>query len=498
MIVATICVILGRKTDEMGASLSEYINMSWLYWGLMVIYGITILSIIGIVLSENRNPVKSLAWVTVLLVVPAVGLILYIFFGRNITNKHRISRRNRRRLRKYESSTLPHTDRTAMSDESQQQVKLARSLTGANFYPGNDACVFTSGREKFDALIEDLENARYYIHLQYYIFEDDKIGHTIKEILEKKARSGVIVRVIYDHVGCFGVKNRFFKEMQQAGVTVYPFFKVAFPPFATRINWRNHRKLCVIDGHIGYIGGMNIADRYIEGTKWGTWRDTHLRIQGPAVAALKLSFAIDWSFMGQPLIEEGKDLPLPVPVENPMGMQLITSGPTSQWSNVAMVYLKAIANAKKTVLLQTPYFLPTESLMKALQSAALSRVDVRIMIPRRSDSMMLKYASYSYIAECLRAGIKIYFYEPGMLHSKTLIIDDEFSTVGSTNFDFRSFEHNFECNMVVYSTKFNRQMKEIFAEDMKHCQRITPSAWRHRPMTQKALESFMRLFSPIL
>lgn len=482
----------------MGASLSEYINMSWLYWGLMVIYAVTILSIIGIVLSENRNPVKSLAWVTVLLVVPAFGLILYIFFGRSIKNKHRISRRNRRKLRKFESMSLPHADRIAMSTESQQQIKLARSLTGANFYPGNDAKIFTTGREKFDTLIDDLNNAQHYIHLQYYIFEDDKIGYEIKEILQRKAREGVIVRVIYDHVGCFGVKNRFFKEMQQAGVMVYPFFKVAFPPFATRINWRNHRKLCVIDGYIGYIGGMNIADRYIDGTDWGIWRDTHLRIQGPAVAALKLSFAIDWSFMGQPLIEEGKDVALPVCVERPMGMQLITSGPTSQWSNVAMVYLKAIANAKKSVFLQTPYFLPTESLLKALQSAALSHVDVRIMIPRRSDSVMLKYASYSYITECLRAGIKIYFYEPGMLHSKTLVIDEEFSSVGSTNFDFRSFEHNFEGNIIIYSTDFNKQMKEIFVNDMKNCQRITPSAWRHRPITQKALESFMRLFSPIL
>lgn len=480
--------------------MSEYINMSWLYWGLMVIYALTILSIIGIVLSENRNPVKSLAWVTVLLVVPAFGLILYIFFGRSIKNKHRISRRNRRKLRKFESMSLPHHDnnRGAMSIESQQQVKLARSLTGANYYPGNNAQIFTTGSEKFSALIEDLNNARNYIHLQYYIFEDDKIGCRIKEILERKAREGVIVRVIYDHVGCFGVKNKFFKEMQQAGVLVYPFFKVAFPPFATRINWRNHRKLCVIDGNIGYIGGMNIADRYIEGTKWGTWRDTHLRIQGPAVAALQLSFTIDWSFMGQPLIEEGKDVARPISVANQMGMQLITSGPTSQWSNVAMVYLKAIANAKKSVFLQTPYFLPTESLLKALQSAALSHVDVRIMIPRRSDSMMLKYASYSYIAECLRAGIKIYFYEPGMLHSKTVVVDDEFSSVGSTNFDFRSFEHNFEGNMIVYSADFNRQMKEIFVNDMKSCQRVTPSVWRHRPITQKALESFMRLFSPIL
>lgn len=482
----------------MGAAISEYINLSWIYWGLMAVYGITILSVIGIVLSENRNPVKSLAWVTVLLVVPAFGLILYIFFGRSIKNKHMISRRNRRRLRKYESMSSPHAERNAMSIESLQQVKLAKALTGANFYPGNDAKIFTNGKDKFDELKKDLSAAKYYIHIQYYIFEDDEIGNQIKRILIEKARAGVTVRVIYDHVGCFGVKNRFFNEMRQAGIMVFPFFKVAFPPFATRINWRNHRKLCVIDGYIGYIGGMNIADRYIKGTSWGKWRDTHLRIQGPAVSALKLSFAMDWSFMGQPLIEEGNDVALPVISASQMGMQMITSGPTNQWSNIAMVYLKAIANAKKNVYIQTPYFLPTESLLKALQSAALSKVDVRIMLPRRSDSVMLKYASYSYIAECLRAGIKIYFYEPGMLHSKTLVIDDEFSSVGSTNFDFRSFEHNFEGNMFVYSRDFNQRMKETFYSDIRECARITPSEWRHRNMPQKALESFMRLFSPIL
>lgn len=493
-----LCNFKAEISQIMGASLSEYINLSWIYWGLMAVYGITILSVIGIVLSENRNPVKSLAWVTVLLVVPVFGLILYIFFGRSIKNKHIISRRNRRKLRKYESMSSPKIGRINLSVESLQQIKLGKALTGANYYPGNDAKILTSGKEKFDELKRDLKAAQHYINLQYYIFEDDNIGNEIKNILIEKARSGVKVRVIYDHVGCFGVKNRFFKEMRDAGVMVYPFFRVAFPPFATRINWRNHRKLCVIDGRIGYIGGMNIADRYINGTRWGKWSDTHLRIQGPAVAALNLSFAVDWSFMGQPLIEEGNEVATPVAKGNTMGMQMITSGPTSQWSNIAMVYLKAIANAKKCVYVQTPYFLPTESLLKALQSAALSRVDVRIMLPRRSDSIMLKYASYSYIAECLRAGIKIYLYEPGMLHSKTMIIDDEFSTVGSTNFDFRSFEHNFEGNMFIYSHGFNQSMKESFFSDLCDCSRIKPSEWRHRSITQKALESFMRLFSPIL
>ncbi len=478
--------------------INQYFSLSWLYWALMVIYAITILSIIGVVLSENRNPVKSLAWVTALLVLPVVGLVFYIFFGRSIKNTHMISRRTRRQLRMYQFMSEQRYEQYPLHNESKQQVTLARSLTGSILYPGNDAKIYTNGKDKFEDLKKDLKNAKQFIHLQYYIFEDDKTGNEIKEILIDRAKSGVRVRVIYDHVGCIKVKNRFFNEMKDSGVMVYPFFKVAFKHFATRINWRNHRKLVVIDGTTGYIGGMNIADRYVNGTKWGNWRDTHLRIQGPAVSALNISFAIDWSFLGQPISEDGNELPKPLDFGEPMGMQMVTSGPTSQWSNIAMVYLKAIANAKRSIYIQTPYFLPTEALLKALQSAALARIDVRIMIPRRSDSIMLKYASYSFIEECIKAGIKIYFYEPGMLHCKTIIIDEEFSSVGSTNFDFRSFEHNFEGNIFVYSSPFNARMKEIFMNDQAQCTRITPASWRKRHFRQKALESFMRLFSPIL
>ena len=471
--------------------------MPWVYWSMVIIYIFTIFSIIAVILSENRNPVKSLAWVTVLLVVPAVGLVLYIFFGRSFKNKHMISRRSKRRLKRNDKNLGIDYNSITLTRESQQQVRLAHSLCGALYYPGNDVEIFTTGKDKFDALERDLKSARQYIHLQYYIFEDDETGCRIRDILIDRARAGVRVRVIYDHVGSFRVKNRFYKEMQQAGVMVYPFFRVAFPPFGTRINWRNHRKICVIDGSVGYIGGMNIADRYVKGVPYGVWRDTHLRITGSAVNALAYSFAVDWNFMGQPLPDEEAEISSPVNGSR-AGMQLVTSGPTSHWNNIALVYLKAIANAKKSILIQTPYFLPTESLLKALQSAALSKVDVRIMIPRRSDSSMLRYASFSYIRECMRAGIRIYLYEAGMLHSKTMVIDDEFCTVGSTNFDFRSFEHNFECNMFIYSDEVNSRMREIFARDLKNCSRVNAAKWERRPAMEKAKESVIRLLSPIL
>lgn len=471
-------------------------SSEWLQDTLLLIYGITTISIIGVVLSENRNPVKSLAWVTVLLLLPLVGLVLYLFFGRNIRNTRKISRRARRRLKKHEEVPSVDFGSLGLSEASLQQIRLGRNLTGAVFYPGNEVKIYTCGRDKFEDFKRDLRSATHYINIQYYIFENDTVGREVRDILVERVAAGVTVRVIYDHVGSFKVSAHFFRDMRRAGIQAYPFFKVSFPLLGTRINWRNHRKLCVIDGRTGYLGGMNIADRYITGGRFASWRDTHVRVTGPVVNALQHSFAIDWHFMGQPLIE---DAPAASPgTPGSVGAQLITSGPTSQWSDLAMSFHKAIANAKRRVLIQTPYFLPTDGLLKALQTAALANVDVRIIVPRRSDSAMLTYATASYVGQCLQAGIKIYFYDAGMLHSKTIVVDDELCTVGSTNFDFRSFEHNFEGNLFFYSRQLNGQMSDIFNIDLHHSTRIMPADWRKRPIIHKAIESVIRLLSPIL
>lgn len=476
----------------------EYFHLSWLYWALLVAYVVTILSIIGVILSENRNPLKSLAWITVLLLLPAGGIILYIFFGRSIKNKRMISRRNKRKLRQSSHMELIDDSPENLPAELRQQIELGRSLCDAAYTEGNDLKIFHDGTSKFESLLRDIASATRYIYLQYYIIEDDNLGYRLLEALSERAAAGVKVRVIYDHIGSLGVKRKFFRQMRDAGIEAHPFFRVAFPPFATRINWRNHRKICVIDGHIGYIGGMNVADRYITGgSAFKSWRDCHMRVTGPAVASLQYSFAVDWSFMGQPLLD---DIVETKPSASPdaAGLQLITSGPTNEWSNVAMLMLKAIANAKKRVYIQTPYFLPTESLLRTLQAAALARIDVRVMVPRRSDSLILTYATNSYILECLRAGIKIYLYDGGMLHSKTLVIDDQFSAIGSANIDFRSFEHNFESTMFIYSAEANAHLRRQFIDDQRHSERVNPAQWRNRSKVQKAKESIVRLLSPIL
>ena len=473
----------------------DYVQQPWLYATLSATYALSIITVIFVIIGENRNPVKSLAWVTVLILLPAIGLVLYFFFGRNLKNKRMISRRNKRRLRR--AIRLPRQPRRPkdLPAESEQLARLTETLVQCPYYSGNKVEIFSSGAEKFEALKADLLAAKQTINLQYYIFENDKLGCEIARILKQKVAEGVKVRVIYDHVGSFHVASDFFKSLCKAGVEAFPFFKVTFVAFGSKVNWRNHRKIAVIDGTIGYIGGMNIADRYIDGgKKFPLWRDCNLRVQGPAIAALHYSFARDWNFMGRELLEE---TPNGEPTGN-VGIQAVTGGPMSQWNTLGQIFLQAISNAKKRIWVQTPYFLPPDYLVKALQNAALAGVDVRIMLPRHSDSRMLGYASRSYFTECLRAGIKFYLFEAGMLHSKVVIIDNDLSTVGSTNFDFRSFEHNFEGNLLLYSEELNESLRNVFLKDQEQSMRITGDIWRRRPLIQKLTESTIRLLAPIL
>lgn len=471
---------------------------SWIYSILTIGYIATIISAIIVVLSENRNPIKSLAWVTVLIFLPVVGLVFYLFFGRNPKSHHRLSRHNKLRLLHSMPDNASSADRQhCLTPDNLQIVKLCDTIGSLPLTIGNEIDIFTSGDAKFAALKADLLAAKRFICLQYYIFTDDTIGIEIADILIQKAREGVAVSVSYDHVGSFSVRTRFFTRMRRAGIDARPFLRVTFPSLANRINWRNHRKIVVIDGEIGYIGGMNIADRYVKATKHQQpWRDTHFRLRGGAVNSLLLSFMTDWSYMGRPInnLEFTKQ---PV-VHNNVAVQMVTSGPDGKWPNIAMAYQRAIACAKRSIYIQTPYFLPTDALLQALQSAALAKVDVRIMIPRHCDSWLLSLASYSYITECLRGGIKIYLYEGRMIHSKTMIIDNTCVTAGSTNFDFRSFEHNFEANIFVYDADFNRRMRDIFFTDLANCTKLTYARWSKRPLPQRALESILRLMSPIL
>ena len=479
--------------------LPETIHLStwFLFLAICMYFAIIIISV-TVVLKENRNPIRALSWVIALIFLPGVGLIFYLFFGRSLRGEM-MSQKNRRRLQHSFQPYGVKLQDTELKKEQKNLVMLGSQVSGYPLTFNNEVEIITDGGEKFEQLKRDLQEARQSIYLQYYIFLDDTIGSEIADILKEKAKAGLEVKVIYDHVGSFSASNSFFKKMKEAGVEVRPFFRVNFPQFANRINWRNHRKIVVIDGRIGYIGGMNIADRYAfgNGKTKEKWRDTHFRVKGDIVESLLHSFLVDWNFRErEPYFPELP--PRQNDICNQNGIQLVTGGPISTWDNLSLMFLKAISSAKRLIWIQTPYFLPTDALFNALQAAALSNIDVRIMMPAHTDSLLLHYASFSYISQCLAAGIKIYLYTPGMLHAKSMVIDDDLVTAGSTNFDFRSFENNFECNLFIHDAALNAKMRDIFYEDMKSCEKLQKEKWRKRPLSHRFLESLLRLVSPIL
>lgn len=475
------------------------IHIQWIAGIIFIIlYSVTILGLVLVIIAENRNPLKTIPWVIVLLLTPGIGLIFYFFFGQDNRKQRIISRRTYKRImRRPHDGNLPQ-DACSVPAPYQPLVTLLANSNQSSLLYGSDMSIYTNGSDKFRDLISEIEKATHHIHLQYYIFCDDKIGNVIKELLIAKAKEGIEVRVLYDDVGCWKVKEKFFKEMKDAGIEVYAFLKVAFPVLTSKVNYRNHRKIVVIDGKVGFMGGMNIADRYEKGTDWGTWRDTHFKITGKGVHGLQAAFLIDWYVVSKQLLNAKTYYP-PVPVYSEDNiMQIATSGPVGQWRILLQAYIFMIANAKKYIFIQTPYFLPTEGLNQALQTAALGGIDVRLMLPKRSDTRTANMATHSFIDEMVKAGVKVYFYKPGFLHSKLLVTDDAVTCIGSANMDFRSFEHNFEINAFVYQPAFAKQMRKVFMYDMHHCERLVPTRWLRRPLKQRLAESFMRLFSPLL
>ena len=325
----------------------------------------------------SDNPFQALAWITVMLLLPVIGILLYMVVGQSLHNTRMLSRRKRRQLNLSERNEPSRGNAPRLSAENSRLVRLVDSLVGTHFYTENCVEYYHWGKPFFDALFADLRRARNYINFQFYIISDDRIGRQLSEILIERARAGVKIRLIYDYIGSFGTDKAFFDRMRREGIDVHPFFRINFPRLAKRLNWRNHRKVVIIDGKTGYIGGMNVADRYVSGGKdFRLWRDTSVRITGPAVAGLQYNFAIDWSFMGQELLTDPVDSTAGCSEPRSM-IQIVAGGPTGRWSNLLLVYLRAITGARRRVLLQSPYFLPADGMLKALQAAALSGATLR-------------------------------------------------------------------------------------------------------------------------
>lgn len=463
----------------------------------IVLYLILVIGLVIMLVLDNRNPVKTMAWMVVLLFLPVIGVILYFFFGRNTRKERLISQKSADMLTKKSLQGFISQSSFELPSEHYSLIQLFRTLNRALPFENNYNEVYTSGYSMVQSLIREISHAKHHIHLEFYIFEDDSIGRLVRDILIDKAQEGVEVRLLYDDVGCWHVPNRFFDQMRTAGIEVRGFLKVRFPLFTSRINYRNHRKIVIIDGKVGFIGGMNIAERYLKPGKYGIWRDTHLMIKGRAVYGLQSNFLIDWFFVTRSLITASKYYPL-VDVCGEALIQTVTSEPVGEWKAIMQGLLLAISNAKRYFYVQTPYFLPTEPILAALQTAALSGVDVRLMIPEHADSMITHLGTLSYVDDMLSAGVKVYFYQKGFLHSKLMVSDDSLSTVGSTNMDFRSFEHNFEINSFIYDTETALLMKEIFLQDQRDSVQISYKVWMRRSSKQRAKESIVRLLSPLL
>ncbi|MBQ8855004.1 MAG: cardiolipin synthase [Bacteroidales bacterium] len=457
-----------------------------------------IIGTILVIIFENRNPVKTIAWCMVLTFMPVLGLLLYIVFGMDNRQRRQIKDEDLKRLK---AITETRQSDNIASETPVQYEKLACMLRNMNHaYPmeGNNVEIMTDFRTMSDRLVADIESARHHINMLFFKFEDDAAGRRIADALIRKAEEGVQVRLIYDEAGNLMVPRKFYRKLRRHGIQVRGFIRIFLPILSRDYNSRNHRKVVVIDGKTGYMGGMNIAQRYADGLKWGIWRDTHIRITGPAVSELQTSFLTDWKFTKG----DDPDLDAMYPYNPPCGntlMQIVTGGSMDKWNVMMQAYMTAIASAKSHAYLQSPYFIPPEPIMKALQNAALGGVDVRVMIPYRGDKGILPpWASRSYIKEALNAGIKIYLYRKGYMHAKTMTIDDSLVTIGSTNIDFRGFEQDFEINAFMYDDDLARRQREIFLEDQKDAELIDAMEWEKRPLVEKAKESVARIFSQVL
>lgn len=474
--------------------------MLYIHWILLVIYlAITIGGIVA-VLMDNKQPEKTMAWILVLCFMPIVGIIFYLFFGQNTRKEKVISERSMDLLMKRSMLEFAEQENLHIPRRNRPLMKLFTNQNWALPFKDNEVSIFTDGYGFVSTLLYNIGQAQDHIHLDTYIIEDDPLGNLVADVLIDKARQGVEVRLLYDDVGCWRVKDRFFNRMKAAGIQVYAFMPVRFPAFTGKVNYRNHRKLCVIDGKVGFIGGMNIALRYVKGTARQTWRDTHLCIRGGAVYAIQRAFLVDWYFVSRTLVTDRHYYP-PVDktINNNCLTQIVTSSPVSPWPDIMQGYVRVLLQAHRYVYMESPYFLPTEPVLFAMRTAALAGVDVRLIVPRHGDAKLVEWASRSYLMEVIEAGVKVYLYEPGFNHSKILVSDDNLSSCGSTNIDFRSFENNFEANAFFFNEGMALRLKKVFLTDQAQSTLVDDvSYFIKRPFLQRLLESLVRLLSPLL
>ncbi|MCH5343519.1 MAG: cardiolipin synthase [Acetatifactor sp.] len=461
-----------------------------------------------IVFFQRRNPKSVWAWLLLLYFIPVVGFVFYLLIGQDMHKRKmfkvkevedHLNEAIRQQEHQLKSMDIEQTD-TQIQDYTDLVMYNLESY-GAMLTDDNDIDIFTDGSEKFDALIEDLKKAEHFIHLQYYIIRNDVLFHRICEVLKEKAAQGVEVRVLFDAMGCRKVSHRFWKKLNAQGIKTAEFFPALLRRLQFRMNYRNHRKIVVIDNKIGYVGGFNVGKEYIDlDKKFGHWRDTHLRIQGGAVMGLQLRFLLDWNYAARENLLQRPELfeGLQPGMRDNCEMQIISSGPDNTIELVRDNYLRLISRAKESIYIQTPYFIPDESIFNALKIAVRSGIKVNIMIPCMPDHPFVYWATYSYIGDLVMAGANCYTYDNGFLHSKGVIVDSSAFCYGTANMDIRSFALNFEVNAVVYNKEKARDMERTFWEDIPYCTQITRDSYAARSLWIRMKEQVCRLLSPLL
>lgn len=459
-----------------------------------------------VIFLERKNVSSTWAWLMVLFFIPILGFLLYLLLGRRLS-KHRIftwDTKSRLGVEKEVNTQLEQLKQDNLPDHLgflmnyRELMAMNLSLSDAIISQNNKVELFTDGKEKFDQLIADMENAKHHIHLLYYIVRDDELGIRIANTLVKKAKEGVEVRFLFDDMGSRSLGRKFLHRLKSAGVNVGAFFPPRIPKVNFKINFRNHRKLAIIDGEVGYVGGFNIGDEYLgKSPKFGYWRDTHLRVNGDAVKTMQTRFILDWNQASRHHIQYD-DKYFTGGNKGNVGIQIVSSGPDQDWEQIKYAYIKLILSAKEYVYLQTPYFIPDESLMDALRIAALSGVKIKLMIPNKPDHMFVYWATLSHAGKLLQEGAEIYLYQNGFLHAKTMVVDGKVSSVGTANIDVRSFRLNFEVNAFLYDEAIAKALEEAFEDDILVSTQMTEKLYAQRSIGIKFKESVSRLLSPIL
>lgn len=475
---------------------------------LFIAFIINIFLAFIIIFLERRGASSTWAWLLVLFFLPIIGFFLYLLFGRQI------QRQTLFKLDEEDKVGLEHIITEQLSalndgqiispsievERNKDLIRMMLTSQPAFLTTDNKVEVLTDGRAKFKSLLNDINNATDHIHVQYYIFKRDGIGQQIIDALEEKLKQGIEVKMLYDDMGSRTLTLSKFKDFKKLGGQVEAFFPSILPLINFRLNNRNHRKIVVIDGKIGYIGGFNVGDEYLGlDKKFGYWRDTHLRIEGDSVNALQLRFMMDWNSQSSRNNLKYQEKYFPdVRSNGQTGVQIVSSGPDDAWQHIKYGYLKMITSAKHSIYIQTPYFIPDHSFLEALKIAALSGVKVNIMIPNKPDHPFVYWATYSNAGELLKAGAKIFIYENGFIHTKMVVIDDEVASVGTANMDVRSFELNFEVNAFIYDRQIAEKLRNTFEEDVKVSSELTEEIYSQRVLWIKIKESISRLISPIL